>query len=406
MSILNPLRLIGFFGNVKFQTKLFFSYIILVILFVVIAGFYIYYYSVASIENEVIDFAHISLQQIIKNVDNYINELYRLTSLTYSDEELRVILKRRSSASSAVEQVKYNDYIFNFLFNIYSLRKDLYSIYLITSSGELYSEGLNRYTIASYDITKEEWYEELERKPLEMLVIGPRISTHTMGASNERFVFTVVRKIIDIDNQTLGVIILDADYRSFEDLFAKFEDEQKAQVILLNNKEQIMYNSGQSASESSGWITAMMEQIKSSSEGDRYEKLNVNNQKRLIIQSSSDYTGWKTVMAIPQTQLLKKINAVKSHIIIIGIVCIIASIFLSIIISSAVTGPVKRLIKLMKKAEDGDFSASTTILTNDEIGELGRGFNSMISKINLLLKKMVEVETKKRRRSLKPFKAR
>lgn len=368
----------------------------MIISFLVIAGYGTYYYSAYTIRNEVLDFAHISAQQINKNIDTYIDELFRLSAMTFSDEELQRILKNSKKEKTAVEQVKDGSYIMSFLFNIYSFRPDLYSVCLITNTGEIYTEGFNRYINNFYDVKKEGWYSKLEENPKKILIIGPRISFQTMGENKERHVFTIVRKIVNSEGQMLGTVILDTKYETFRNIFIKLEKDQKAQIILLNENKKVMYNSREDQVDQNKWIESTSQGYDTSFKSGQFFKVSINNENNLAIIDRSDYTGWDVIMAVPEVQLFGKINHLRNFIIVLILLCICVSVFVYIFIASAVTSPVRKLTSLMKSVENGDFSVSMHIESDDEIGELGRGFNNMISRINLLLKKMVESEVRKK----------
>ena len=394
-------RKLDLLKHLKFQQKLLLSYSIIIVTFLLIVGYGIYYYSAYTIRNEVLNYVKISAQQINKNIDAYINELFRLSSMTFSDEELQKILKNTGKAKSVTEQLRDNSYILSFLFNIYILRPDLYSVYLITNNGEIYLEGYSRYINNSYDVKKENWYARLEENPKSMLIVGPRNSAQALRIIDEKLVFTIVRKIISSDGQSLGTIILDTNYETFRNIFIPLETEQKAQIVLLNDKRELVYNSKSYEKKNNDWIDDFRNNYKIDKDGGQFVGININNEKVLAIVDKSAYTDWDIVMAIPESQILKKINSVRDFIIVLILISIGVLIFLYFFVSSAVVMPVKKLTGLMKKVENGDFSVSMSIESDDEIGELSKGFNNMISKINLLLKKTIEFEVRNKESEFK-----
>ena len=72
----------------------------------------------------------------------------------------------------------------------------------------------------------------------------------------------------------------------------------------------------------------------------------------------------------------------------------------SIIISKFITNPIKKLCESMKDIENGEFNIVNIKTYNDEVGELKKGYNIMISQINLLLDKIRQDEKLKRQTEL------
>lgn len=389
------MKLMAALKHLKFRTRLLVSYLLLVALFVVAVGAGLYYYSAIVIKEEVINFASISVQQINKNVDRYIEELSRLSSITISDQKLQEVLKSTSYAKSTLQRMNDSNYIFNFLFNLYSFRPGIYSLYLVTNTGEAYVEGFNRYIETDYDITEEPWYQELIKSPRKLYVIGPREAPHIYRSGSPVPVFSVAKRIIGIDGASLGTIIINIEYKSFKDLFVDLEKDHKAKVVAFNpHEKRILYNSdpGGDSGNFLSYLNQNYERIISNDGIDHFT--DDKGIRTLIISDSSQYTGWDTVMFVSEAELYKKLVNIRTFLFLLLSVCVIAIIVLSSIISSAVTKPVRKLTELMGKVEMGNFNVTMDIDSNDEIGRLSRGFNSMISRINTLVNQMVEVEIK------------
>lgn len=378
-------------NNLSFQKKLIMLYSTMMILFLFAVGYSIYYYTAFTIKSEVVNFAEISARQISKSVDGYVDEMSRLSSMTLTDGKLMKIMKNAEKKKSSVEEMDNYEYILGFLFNIYTFSSDLYSVNLITNNGKVYSEFISDNN-SSYDIKKEDWYAQFAKNPAKPLFIGPRLTTMLTGPGNGKQVISVVRRILTPDGIVVGTIMIDKKYESFRDIFSEIENERKAQVLVLDDKR-VLYNSAGSSEKYLGWIDSIKINTSSSAQ---YQRVNVDGEMNLVVVAKSSYTGWNTIMAVPEKQLLSNINRIKFFVIILVFISTIISVLIYFVISSEVTKPVKKLTALMKRVEEGDFTVSADVQSNDEIGKLGRGFNHMISKINLLLKKMVDLEVRKK----------
>lgn len=79
----------------------------------------------------------------------------------------------------------------------------------------------------------------------------------------------------------------------------------------------------------------------------------------------------------------------------------IVAILLSVTFSANFTKPITKLSRLMKRAQTGDLTVHFNNLYEGEIGQLGDAFNSMVDKINELLKLVYKEQKDKREAELK-----
>src|SRR5690606_28988814 len=107
--------------------------------------------------------------------------------------------------------------------------------------------------------------------------------------------------------------------------------------------------------------------------------LEIRNQKMLFTFSTSKETGWKVITLTPAAVLTGKISWLAFIIITMGVICYLLLFYLSVFITTMITDPIKQLSNSIKKVQEGDFSQQVCFTNQDEIGELGRGYNGMIA---------------------------
>ncbi|WP_339312899.1 methyl-accepting chemotaxis protein [Paenibacillus sp. FSL M7-0896] len=69
---------------------------------------------------------------------------------------------------------------------------------------------------------------------------------------------------------------------------------------------------------------------------------------------------------------------------------LLLSIVLSVIITRLITGPLKELQGLMKRAEEGDLTASAAYRSKDEIGQINTSFNTMLDGLKNMMRGVSE----------------
>ncbi|GGG02936.1 hypothetical protein GCM10010916_20040 [Paenibacillus abyssi] len=111
--------------------------------------------------------------------------------------------------------------------------------------------------------------------------------------------------------------------------------------------------------------------------------------------------GWKLIAAVPNKDLTGQINQIKDFTFWIVVVSLIVMVCLLYFIVHTFTGPIKKLVLHMNKVRTGalakfQFSPDR----KDEIGQLVRGYNQMISGMSDLLDTTRTMEADKRRLEL------
>jgi two-component system sensor histidine kinase YesM len=97
-------------------------------------------------------------------------------------------------------------------------------------------------------------------------------------------------------------------------------------------------------------------------------------------------TDWRIVSLHSMSSYNRKALSLIQFIIIISAVFFIISATVAVLMSLAITKPIKNLTHLMKKVENEDFNVHFTTRSVDEIATMGHVFNSMIDRIRNLIK--------------------
>ncbi|MCR5278943.1 MAG: histidine kinase [Lachnospiraceae bacterium] len=96
-------------------------------------------------------------------------------------------------------------------------------------------------------------------------------------------------------------------------------------------------------------------------------------------------SDWREVLAVPYSAIREKMRKIYAAIPITLLLILPVIILVSWVMASLVTKPVSELISNMKKAEIGNFDIPIAKYRKDEIGELNKNFNVLLTKISFLL---------------------
>ena len=76
------------------------------------------------------------------------------------------------------------------------------------------------------------------------------------------------------------------------------------------------------------------------------------------------------------------------------IIALTITIFLGLVLSTSITGPIKDLTAKAKQMSQGDFDQKVDVKSNDEIGQLGYTFNFLIDKLKITMSNLQQEKSK------------
>jgi two-component system sensor histidine kinase YesM len=121
----------------------------------------------------------------------------------------------------------------------------------------------------------------------------------------------------------------------------------------------------------------------------------------LIVYDTIRVNGWKLALVLKKSDMMRNVDQVKSEIICFTLIILLLAVIATFLIAHGLTKPINKLSKLMAVVETGNLDIRFNTKYNDEIGTLTRQFNSMLERIQLLVRKVEEEQTQKRRMELK-----
>jgi len=105
---------------------------------------------------------------------------------------------------------------------------------------------------------------------------------------------------------------------------------------------------------------------------------------------------WRLVSASPLGPLTSDMNGVRDLTLALGVLCLLVGLGGAGLLGRLITDPIHRLQRDMAAVEAGDLSIRFAVVSGDETGKLGAGFNSMLEKIGALLDTVAREQKQKR----------
>ncbi|MBB6691617.1 histidine kinase [Cohnella xylanilytica] len=115
----------------------------------------------------------------------------------------------------------------------------------------------------------------------------------------------------------------------------------------------------------------------------------------LVMESTMSKSAFQVRAHIKRTfidEAVRKIRSVQPYIVFL---IVLMTLFISLILSLSLSRPVKKLLRLMKRAELGDLEVRFNGRFADEVGILGNGFNRMLENMTASIERAHDAEVKK-----------
>ncbi|MDF2985225.1 MAG: methyl-accepting chemotaxis protein [Eubacterium sp.] len=114
--------------------------------------------------------------------------------------------------------------------------------------------------------------------------------------------------------------------------------------------------------------------------------LNIEGSTRMVTYSQINKDKQLFVISIvPYYYLNSAANKLRINIFIIGFICVAIAFALCIVIARSVSKPLNKLVRIMKKAKEGDLTGQIQDNEKDEIADVCRNYNDMLMNINSLI---------------------
>ncbi|QHT62344.1 sensor histidine kinase [Paenibacillus lycopersici] len=208
-------------------------------------------------------------------------------------------------------------------------------------------------------------------------------------------VLSVGKRVNNIyTGQELGRLVLNVKESALSSVFGRIGTEEEGTYLLADQSGTIV-----SATDKTKLLQPIADPLlrdwvrsaKDDSVIGRFE-----SGKQLVVSSEMASFGWKLISMEPYAKLTADSRKITMLIAAIGMFCFLFALMGAGILNGLIARPIVLLTKNMKLVKEGNLNLRLPVRSNDELGLLASGFNTMIARINQLLDN-VRFEQKKKR---------
>ena len=390
-------RMFGKFKSIQSTMLVSFSalMVLAMLVFMVIAM----RYTSGTIYENSINYMSQIIQQVNYDIDTYIEYMENISSVIAKSSDVPRYLFDQNQTEAEREAEK--ERILTQFQTIMESRDDIYNVAAVAKNGRyIINRGDDELT-GYVDIESLDWYQAAMESKSGIAVS----SSHVQNAiqSSYKWVITLSRALVN--NQTgerEGLFFVDLNYSAISDLCNNNSIEEKGYIFVLDAEGNIVYHPKQQLMYG-GLKTENIDAIMECREDSLI--IDEGGDSKLYTMSKSKRTGWTVVGAAYTSELLKNNEQAQMWYLLVASILLLAVIGISSIISREITKPIRSLRDSMRKVQNGQFDTHVEVITENEIGSLGRSFNLMTSEIQALMEQNVYEQKQKRKSELKALQA-
>lgn len=333
------------------------------------------------------------IRQISNNISSYIDYMNGVSTFVQSDKDIQEYLLSTKPVQKTEFGLRAQEVLKTFIRS----RKDISLVAVFDFHGQSLFHD-NNFVQNSFRLPMEQTWFTAAVQAQGGSVIS---SSHVQNVVKDRYrwVISLSRLIFKTGtNNPIGVLLVDLNYDIINKICSSIQLGKRGYVFIIDKNGEIVYHPQQQLIYGN-LKKENIQQILQSSQ-DYFAADHVEVDKFYSIETMQSI-GWKVVGVNYRDELVENREKIRQTYAFWGLAFFSISILLSLFIAQRISKPIRQLRNSMRQVEQGNFTVRSDIQSSNEIGELGRDFNIMVSEIEKLLRRVTEQQELKRKSELK-----
>jgi len=339
--------------------------------------------------------------QIASNIETYIESMETISSFVQTDPDVQALYAEKNGGIKSREIDEREAKISTMLSTIQQNRKDISLIAIIGYNGKTLIHDRSLTINPSAYPEHQSWFTEARAQGGKPVISA----SHVQNLIKDRYPW-VISMSREIRDATTGkgeaILLVDLNFNVITNLCSSVSLGKRGYVFIVDKSGNIVYHPQQQLIYSNlkrEYIQNVLDSM------DEYLTIHDGEDDMLYCVKTINSSGFKVVGVNYLDELLMNRRDIQLTYTAWGLGFLAATVVASIFLSSRISKPIKKLQKSMRAVENGNFDIQVDITSEDEIGELSKDFNIMISKIKELIRQNTIQQELKRKSELKALQA-
>lgn len=319
--------------------------------------------------------------KVNRSLEFYVSNMQNMTYLIAFDPGIKRFLEQQATDEYAMRK---------FLQGYTTLYSEIAGIMVVNAKGEYISNEL--YARSEKPLTEESWYQAAATDKGIFKIVGKpsgrNITSHASYTEDE--VISVARAILNPDTQQVeGVVLIDLKLRVIAEAVKDVRLGKTGYLLVIDKDGSHIYSPTKPIIRDIPKEWALEGNVGSFAKTVQGEELQ-------FIYRKSTFTDWTTVGVFSTKESALEVQEIRFYVISFVFFLSLLSIAAAIYLAYSMSRPINQLMSFMQKAESGDMTIRYWGEREDEVGQLGRSFNTMLAQVNRLLL-LTELQGKQKR---------
>ena len=339
-------------------------------------------------ENLTVENSRQLINQTAINLEDYLRNMRRISDAMYYS-----VIKNTDIGSESLEDA---------MTLLYEANKDkLISVACYTNDGKLTEASPIATEKNGVDVKSQKWFQDAAGELENFHFSTPHVQNLFDDPSYRYYWVVSLSRTVELTrngNSMLGVLLVDMNYSSIEQLLEKANTDTSGEYVYLMAPDgEIIYHPKQN-------LIHMGLYEENNTEAAGYEdttvKENFHGEKRLITVKTISYTGWKLVSVVPMKSFSMGMTGMRNLVVLLVALTVLAVVILNQMVSARISKPLRRLNDSVKEWEAGNMNPDIYIGGSMEVEHLGKTLRSTVAQIRQLMDDIVVEQEEKRKSEL------
>lgn len=386
---------------VSLFTKLFGTLVLIGIVPLVVMGISIYNVYLNSLKETLLSNMYRTTRSIGRNVEDLFSEMSENTKYLYTHQVEDYGYLYEILENEELSENKKKAAITDMLRDILYMNQHIEDVIFILPDGRIYTVMRPPEAVADTDKILAWNRENFQSDSKNMQILPSHMPDYYAGSKKQTF--SVARNIMNIrtvqtaDTEILGTLYINTNSSYLDGVIHETKLEEGSRIYLVDKEQK---NFAYNPYEEEIFTDKLGEYLELMTEEYQY----IRTEGDYYIYSQIPGSSWMVLEKIPSFYLENSYRSIRNiTLAVIGVGIVLLGI-LYYLYSKKMNRPIRTLKEAMEQIQKGKLDTRVQINSNDEIGFLSRGLNSMTEKLQMHIRKVYVAEIKQREAEIEALK--
>ena len=372
------------------RSKLFIIMLLICLLPMLTATLYSYQIARRSLDEKINTVSTSALQVIAKGIDSELQKLLTMMEVVTSSKEFQAIVHRFNTAATYGDEWLAQRDLDLLMLGTFGSSDLVDGIYFTSLTGKSYAVK-DTYSFDLSSFSKNPWFQNEENNT------GILTNCGLISLKDQKSALVFGRVLRDTaywgNLSVIGSIHFAINPQFLQDISTDNDLYEISSLLIYDNSDRLLSRSAAAGTEDMALYTKYAPRIAESESGSIADMPT----GKTILYYISDIYRYRILQCIPSSAYTSELSRITDMTLLFSLSCLILIIFISYYVSRSISHPIQILNGAMERAESGNFDIEVKTTRKDEIGQITRRFNLMLSRLKKVFNQSIEDEKLKKK---------